>query len=186
MDKRTKMVLTELAGTFVLALAVLNGLNAALAVGVLVLMVGAISGAHLNPAITTALVLAKRFKFQDGLYYIFAQVMGALFAKMAYMFMTDSVSSFEFVFMPTDFREFIAEAVGVMVFASAVLLALRQKYDGLQLAATVAGGLFIASAIGFSINPALAIAIGEDLSWTSLLAPFVGSYAAVKLVMSRK
>jgi aquaporin Z len=186
MDKQTKMVLTEMAGTFVLALAVLQGLNGALALGVLVLMIGAISGAHLNPAITAALVFAKKFKASDALYYICAQVMGALFAKAAHLFINNNVSSFEFAFKASDTRHFVAEIIGMAIFASAVLLAVRQKYEGVQLAATVAGGLFIGAAVGCSVNPAVAMAMGQNLSWTTLVAPFIGSYIAAKLVTSKK
>lgn len=58
----------------------------ALAFGLTVLTmvytVGPISGAHLNPAITVGLWLAKRFSVRDVLPYIVAQVVGAIAAAV--------------------------------------------------------------------------------------------------------
>jgi aquaporin Z len=59
-------------------------LGVALAFGLTVLTmvytVGPISGAHLNPAITVGLWLAKRFSVRDVIPYIVAQVVGAIVA----------------------------------------------------------------------------------------------------------
>jgi aquaporin Z len=76
----------EVVGTFFLVVAALlspDGLTFAL-VGltllVMVIALGKVSGAHLNPAVTVGLIAARQFPLQAGLLYILAQVVGAFLA----------------------------------------------------------------------------------------------------------
>lgn len=85
----------EILGTFILvffggAAAMTNpgnGLLGALAFGlalfVAVLVVGPISGAHVNPTVTLALALRGRFAWKDVPGYVVAQIAGALLAGLA-------------------------------------------------------------------------------------------------------
>src|SRR5690349_16754257 len=43
--------------------------------------VGDVSGAHLNPAVTCGFLLARRMPGREALFYVLAQVMGALVAS---------------------------------------------------------------------------------------------------------
>lgn len=61
-----------------LGVAVVNGLTVAVVIGVL----APISGAHINPAATLALVLARRFALAHALPYVLAQLTGAALAAM--------------------------------------------------------------------------------------------------------
>src|SRR3954452_610839 len=53
-----------------------------LAVMVMVYAVGAISGAHFNPAITLGLAVARRFPWTDVLAYVVTQVVAAFLAAL--------------------------------------------------------------------------------------------------------
>ena len=85
---RPGALIAEFLGTFVLAGAVLNLASAgavgsvavALIFAILVVVFGAISGAHLNPAITIAQWVNKKIDGVKAVAYIFAQVIGALAA----------------------------------------------------------------------------------------------------------
>ena len=84
----------ELIGTFVLVLggcgsAVIAGqhigfLGIALAFGLTVLImvyaIGNISGCHINPAVTIAMLVARKINWKDGIIYIIAQCIGAIIA----------------------------------------------------------------------------------------------------------
>ena len=81
-----KSLIAELIGTFFLVEAALlspPGLTFAL-VGltllVMVIAIGKVSGAHLNPAVTAGLVAARLFHWRDGLLYVLIQVVGAFLA----------------------------------------------------------------------------------------------------------
>ena len=91
-----KKYLAELLGTFVLVFigtgsAVVAGKNIgflgiALAFGLSVLVmvyaIGRISGCHINPAITLAMLFNGKIPSKDAIIYIFMQCIGAIFASM--------------------------------------------------------------------------------------------------------
>ena len=93
----TRKYLAELIGTFVLVLfgcgsAVIAGDKVGflgisfafgLAVLVMVYAIGNISGCHINPAITIAMLVAGKIKVKDGIFYIIAQCIGATAAAGA-------------------------------------------------------------------------------------------------------
>jgi MIP family channel proteins len=100
MDK--KALTAELIGTFALCfggiLAIHNSIGPvssgsllipALAHGLILAVfisaLGAISGAHFNPAVTIAMILSKRMNASTGVGYIFAQVIGGALAGLAVM-----------------------------------------------------------------------------------------------------
>lgn len=78
--------IAELVGTFFLLLVILvapANLTFAAAGAIVLTMVvavGKVSGTHLNPAVTTGLVTARKFPLLDGLVYLVAQVIGAFVA----------------------------------------------------------------------------------------------------------
>jgi aquaporin Z len=81
-----KRLAAEVIGTFFLVVAALlspAGQTFAL-VGltllVMVIAIGKVSGAHLNPAVTVGLITARQFPLREGLLYIVAQVVGAFLA----------------------------------------------------------------------------------------------------------
>ncbi|HGE69648.1 TPA: aquaporin Z [Candidatus Poribacteria bacterium] len=87
--------LAELIGTFVLVLfgcgsAVIAGdkigflgisFAFGLAVLVMVYAIGNISGCHINPAITIAMLVARKIKVRDAIWYVVAQCIGAISAS---------------------------------------------------------------------------------------------------------
>lgn len=81
--------LAELIGTFALFWVVLHTpsnvgfLAAGATVLVMVVALGKVSGAQLNPSVTLALVTARKFSPVDGLAHVVAQLLGALLAVVA-------------------------------------------------------------------------------------------------------
>jgi len=89
-----KKYVAELIGTFALVLvgcgsAVIAGqyigfLGISLAFGLTVLVmvyaIGSISGCHINPAITVAMLVAGKMKSKDAMAYIIVQCIGAIIA----------------------------------------------------------------------------------------------------------
>jgi aquaporin Z len=90
-----KKYLAEVVGTFVLVFggvgsAVLAGshigyLGVAFAFGLALLAmaytIGPISGCHINPAVTVGVLIARKIGARDALFYIIAQVIGAIIAS---------------------------------------------------------------------------------------------------------
>ena len=57
---------------------ILNMMSTVLALGVLIWMLGPISGAHFNPAVTTVTLFKREVRLLEGLGYIVVQILGGL------------------------------------------------------------------------------------------------------------
>ena len=144
------------------------------AVGVFtgVLIAADVSGAHLNPAVTLALVIAGKFSASLMPLYISAQLLGAMFgsglAWLAYKKHFDATDDADaklavFCTMP-NIRSYwynvITEIIGTYVLALAVLfMAVPDKglgaLNALPVALVVLGiGLALGGPTGYAINPA--------------------------------
>jgi aquaporin Z len=84
----TTALLAEFLGTFLLVLTVFaSGGNALMIGGVLALivfMIGKTSGAHVNPAISTAMYFKGSLTNQEYLFYVMSQVLGAVASLYTY------------------------------------------------------------------------------------------------------
>ncbi len=144
------------------------------AVGVFtgVLIAAPYSGAHLNPAVTLALVLANKFSLSDAPLYISAQLLGAMFGSalvwLAYkkhFDATEDADSKLAVFVTTPnirsyWYNFLTEVIGTYVLAQAVLYMAEPEVglgalNALPVALVVLGiGLSLGGPTGYAINPA--------------------------------
>lgn len=186
-----KLISAEFIGTLILSLVVLSAAKyfnftapwyVGLAVGIsmmtLVLVLGRISGAHLNPAITIGLWSLRKIETSRAVVYISAQLLGGAVALLFFEYLSGlaqiSVSSSEF-----DVRVFAAEMIGAFIFGFGVYSVVSQKLDGAQAAVTVGMSLFlgvlVASLAGPGyINPAVAVA-NNEINLTVISAPILGS-----------
>ena len=144
------------------------------AVGVFtgILIAAPISGAHLNPAVTLALVLANKFSLSLLPSYVCAQLLGAMFGAflvwLAYKKHFDATSNADsklavFCTSP-NIRSFwynvLTEIIGTYVLALAVLYMATPEVglgalNALPVAIVVLGlGLSLGGPTGYAINPA--------------------------------
>jgi glycerol uptake facilitator protein len=144
------------------------------AVGVFtgVLIAAPISGAHLNPAVTLALVLANKFSVSQLPLYIAAQLSGAMFGALlvwlAYKNHFDATDEADLklaVFctgpnIRNYFYNIVTEAIGTFVLTLAVLYMAEPEIglgslNALPVAIVVLGlGLSMGGPTGYAINPA--------------------------------
>lgn len=137
-----------------------------------VLIAAPISGAHLNPAVTLALVLANKFQCAEMPLYIAAQMLGATFgaflAWLAYKKHFDETENADlklavFCTIP-NIRSYwynvVTEVIGTYVLALAVLYMAEPEVglgslNALPVALVVLGiGLSLGGPTGYAINPA--------------------------------
>ena len=192
-ERRTVLasaLIGEFIGTFLLAAAFLVTRGEPLYMGfvlvTLVLMVGTLSGAHLNPLITVGAWVTRKVSHLRAATYVVAQVLGAGAAFVvlnafvhANPVDTSAAAAYAAQAAPEVFKlaaltdvnhwvVFFAELLGATIFAFAVAGARREKTDRVAKALTIGFGLFVAALVAgvavsyvkanVALNPAIALA----------------------------
>lgn len=154
---------------------------------VLILMLIAHAGVHLNPGVTLGLWSARKVSTARALLYIAAQFLGAYaaFSLFKYLLQRPLPEAAEISF---SWPIFVAEMTGAALLAFGFTAAVVKKYNVGQTAATVGGvlavGMIAASvnatgSIGL-INPAVALGV-ESWAKAYVLGPLVGGLVGVNL-----
>ena len=178
-------VVLEFIGTFLLAAGII--ISQGQPIGVMfilmsILIAGGISGAHVNPLITIGAWATRRINTIKAIFYIVAQVLGAMVAFMllnAFVGTQDTLQSYGqkptlFTTNPIpkdkEMLTLAAEFIGSFIFAFSVATITSNKKNGnMAKALGVGGGLYLAVLIAGSlatligssaiINPAVAFAL---------------------------
>src|SRR4051794_31824469 len=220
-EKGPAAYLAEFVGTLVLVLAITGFVSASafvsrldllalaivhgLALMGIVYTIGSISGAHVNPAVTLALLSIRKITGRDAGFYILAQVLGAVagafLAKEFFLGRGTLVSygtpgiSDSFLQGGSVFLAFLAEAIGAFFIVWAVMGTAVNPNAPKGVAGAAIGGalalgvLIFGPATGASFNPArwfgpaLMSGVWDD-GWLYVLAPIVGALAAAFTYLS--
>ena len=153
--------------------------------------IGDISGAHMNPAVSIAFTLAKRFPIKDLAPYIISQAAGALLASLTLkaLFPTNELLG---ATLPagSDMQSFVLEFIltfFLMLVIINVATGSKEKgmFAGLAIGGTVGlEAMFAGPICGASMNPARSLAPAivsghmEHL-WLYLVATVLGAALAV-------
>lgn len=179
------LVMIALVMTETTAVSYFVATSLAIAISVIVMLFGSVSGAHVNPAITFGMWTARKIGSLRAASYVVAQFLGALATWQLFQYLTDRSLPAKAVSYSTPML--VAELVGAAVLAMGYTAALVRGLDALQSALTIAAAIFagilvasIATA-GF-INPAAALGVR---SWSSVyvLGPLLGGLIGVNLYM---
>jgi len=149
---------------------------AALTLGLFVYLLGNVSGAHFNPAVTLGMLSINKIKLRDAGYYIVSQILGAMAAMMigtSFYHQQVAVGAADTAIIG------IAEAIGAFVltfaFASATMHKLEKAVTGLVIGGSLFLGILLASPMSNGVlNPAVAIGIGS-FNATYAIGPIVGA-----------
>ncbi|HSZ86987.1 MAG TPA: MIP family channel protein [Puia sp.] len=166
-----------------------------LIVMVMILSLGHVSGAHINPAVTIALSVAKKFKRQNIFPYIFAQLAGACLASLILKTLFPA-NQFLGATLPrgSDTQSFILEFILTFLLMLVILTSTDKKDHSVLVPALAIGStvgleaLFAGPICGASMNPARSISpalIGWHFQslWIYILAPVIGALTAVLAFM---
>lgn len=200
--KDMKKYLAECLGTFVLvfvACGVAGQTGGALGVTsaafglVIVAMaysIGNVSGCHINPAVSIAMLCAKKMSMKDFIGYVVAQFVGAIAGAGVLQLVVKDTTKLgtNALYNQDALASFIIEAVLTCIFVLAIL-GVTSKKENSNIAGLVIGGaltlvhLLGINFTGTSVNPARSFGpalIAGNLSdiWVFLLAPLVGGILA--------
>lgn len=151
---------------------------------------GSISGTHINPAVTIALAIAKKMTGISALFYVLAQVIGALLASLLLKFIfPENQDLGATIPNGAESKSFIMEFI-LTFFLMLTILGISSKKEnsslsGLVIGLMVTGMILFAGPIsGGSFNPARslapAIVSGNTTAlWIYLTAPTLGAILAI-------
>jgi aquaporin Z len=206
--KEWRRLFSELLGTFALVLAAAGGgllhakgqisLAAAvvapgLMVTAIILFMGAVSGAHLNPAVSLAFALRGDFPWKRVPGYIVIQLIGATLAALFLRWIFGNVEHLGATLPGPGYHNWQALLMEIVLTALLVSVILGTASAAQNVGAIAAlgvggyialAGLWAAPVSGVSMNPARsfgpALASGDWTSyWVYLLGPLAGALIAV-------
>lgn len=195
--KTVAILFAEFIGTFALSSAVFamsgrtgfpffGAAAAGLTLALVVITLGATSGAHINPAVTLGFWSLRKIETTLAIAYIAAQFLGALTSWQlnAYFLGQPIKNSAASTF---DWKIFTAEAVGAFVFTFGIAAAVYLKKTGYELAAGIGTALFVGVLVASYgsngiLNPAVALGI-RSFSLAYILGPVVGAILGMNAYM---
>lgn len=159
-----------------------TAIMAGLILGTMVYTIGAISGAHINPAVTVALLSVGKIKVPAAASYILSQLLGgglALLLQM-YHFPFTLDQTVENVAL-TASGEMLGAFILVWGICSVVYGKVQDGASGLTIGSSLTIGAIIASIGSYGVlNPAVALGLGI-FNPVYLVAPFVGGILAAQM-----
>ncbi len=152
---------------------------------------GSISGAHLNPAVTIAFTIAKRFQLKQVLPYVVAQLAGGLLASLAVKFLFPTNETLGATLPAgTALQSFILEFI-LTFFLMLVIINVatgskeQGMFAGLAIGSTVLlEAMFAGPVSGASMNPARSISPAivsghTEHLWIYIVATISGAAIAI-------
>ena len=158
---------------------------------VLITILGPISGAHFNPAVTMVFALRREIEAKAALLYIIAQIAGGIFGSLTAHAMFELPIIEISATVRTGTGQWIAEAVAAFGLVFTILAGLRFRPDAIPWLV----GLYITAAYWFTAstsfaNPAVAIARALSNTFAGIrpvdlpgfiIAEFLGALLAMGL-----
>lgn len=159
---------------------------------VLITLLGPISGAHFNPAVTAVFVVRRDLGMAEGLAFVAAQVAGGLLGTLAAHLMFEHAPFAVSATARTGAAQWFSEVVASFTLVAVILGGLRYRPEAIP----VLVGLTITAAYWFTAstsfaNPAVAIARSLTDTFSGIrpadlpgfiLAEFVGAFLGLALM----
>ena len=184
---------SHLSGDLLVAL-IANALSTALALGLLILTLGPVSGAHFNPVVSMALAINQRFKAPRVAPYLAAQfagaISGAILANVMFGSVAIQVSSKGMASEGTAIGEVVATA-GLVFIILNLIQSKRADLIPIAVPAWIGSAYFFTSSTSFA-NPAVTVGriftdsfagIGTQSVPTFVIAQLLG--AALGIVLAK-
>lgn len=159
-------------------------LSTIFALGVMILTLGPVSGAHLNPAVTIALAVSKKFPTNQVLPYMVAQIAGgitgALVSNTMFDLPTLQISTTDRFQLGTGIGEVVATSLLVFV-VLALVKTNRSDLIALGVPGVVGAAFLFTSSTSFA-NPAVAVGRIFTDTLTGIAPDSAAGYVVVQLV----
>ena len=167
------------------------GITFGLVVIAMIYSIGGISGAHMNPAVTIAFWVAKKFKIKHVAPYVLSQLLGAVLASSVlwYLFPDNEFLGSTIPKIAVE-KVFLIETLLTFFLMFVIMnVAHGSKEQGLMAGLAIGftvlfEATFAGPITGASMNPARSIAPAivsghVDYLWIYIMAPIIGAILAV-------
>jgi glycerol uptake facilitator-like aquaporin len=157
--------------------------TAGITMALMVIVIGKVSGAHINPAVTIGLWTLRKIETTTAIAYVAAQVLGAAVALRLYQYLqNDALQNIAGKF---EWRMFVAEVVGTFIFTFGIAAVVTQKFDGYKAAFGIGASLMLGIVVAGTasngiLNPAVALGL-NSWSWIYAAGPIVGSVLGMNM-----
>jgi glycerol uptake facilitator-like aquaporin len=150
---------------------------------VLITMLGPISGAHFNPAVTMTFLVRKEMEPAEACGYIAVQIVGAVLGVLAAHLMFDEALFQVSAKVRAGPAQWFSEWVAAFGLVTTILLTLRAS----RTAVPMAVGLYITAAYWFTAstsfaNPAVTIARAFSNTFAGIRPPDVAPFIVAQLI----
>ena len=150
---------------------------------VLITMLGPISGAHFNPAVTLVFRLRQEISARDSLIYVAAQIVGGILGVWAAHIMFDLSLLQGSTTARTGTAQWFSEIVATFGLVFVILATLKAKQEAVAMAV----GLYITAAYWFTAstsfsNPAVTIARSFSDTFAGIFPPDAIGFIFAQLV----
>jgi glycerol uptake facilitator-like aquaporin len=136
-----------------------NGLSTIFVLGILILTLGPVSGAHFNPLVTIALALTRQFPVKQVIPFILAQVAGGIYGAV----IANAMFGQSFFQISTKQRFEFGTAIGEVIATTLLLFVIlslirtdRANLIALAVPGVIGAAYFFTSSTSFA-NPAVTI-----------------------------
>lgn len=150
---------------------------------VLITMLGPISGAHFNPAVTLVFMLRREIGIPHSIIYIACQIVGGILGVwLAHIMFAEEILQFS-VKERSGLAQFTAEIVATFGLIFTILATLKAREEAVAMAV----GLYITAAYWFTAstsfaNPAVTIARGLSNTFAGIRPEDVAYFVAAQLI----
>lgn len=150
---------------------------------VLITVLGPISGAHFNPAVTLSFALRQEIQLRDAILYVMAQTSGGIVGVFAAHFMFDIAILEASTTVRSGPGQWMGEFIATFGLVGTILACLKARPDAVPMAV----GLYITAAYWFTsstsfANPAVTIARGFSDTFAGINPANVMAFIVVQLV----
>lgn len=174
---------SNLSGDLLVAL-IANTISTVLALGILILTLGPVSGAHFNPVVSMALAIDQRFKAQAVAPYLVVQfvgaISGAMLANVMFGAAAIQISSKGVANEGAVIGEVIATA-GLVFIILNLIQSKKTELIAIAVPAWIGAGYFFTSSTSFA-NPAVTVGRIFTDSFAGIGAQSVPSFVIAQLL----
>ena len=160
----------------------INAISTAIGLAVAIRLGAKVSGSHFNPAVTLIMLSVKKIDFRASLFYITAQILGAISGVATANFIFDQKVLYRSMIVRSGSNLFVSELIATAVLLWIILrFPKRDDLVALYVPLWIFGGILLTSSTAFA-NPAITIGRVFTTSITGIAPESIFAFIVAQLI----